>query len=69
MVLNRIGVRDELTLNVELEDEGADREGLKAEIEKIFPDVCRVRVDKIEFLPRGSTPEDYKKVVDHRTWE
>lgn len=69
IVVNRIGVRDELTLKVELKDEGADRGKLLTELEKSFPDVCRVRADKIEFLAKGTTPEEYKKVVDQRTWE
>jgi len=68
IVVGRKGQRDEMTLRVELKDEGADRERLASVLNARFQSVCRVRIDKIEFLPVGTLPEEYQKILDERNW-
>jgi phenylacetate-CoA ligase len=61
--------RDEITINLELKEETVDKPKLTEELVKTFQDICRVRADKIEFLTKGTIPEEHKLIVDERTWE
>lgn len=61
--------RDEMTLKLELKDVSIDRNKLAEDLNQKFQDVCRIRIDKIEFLERGTIPEAHQGVVDERTWE
>ena len=69
IVINRVGHRDEMTLRVELEDESADKDKLLKALHESIRGICRVRADKVDFLGKGTIPEEYKKVEDQRTWE
>jgi len=69
VVVSRVGYRDEMTFNLELADEGIDRDNLCAELQTSFQDACRLRIDKINFVPEGTIPEEYKILVDERSWE
>jgi len=69
MIIGRKGQRDELTLKIELKDESADRDKLADDLNKRFQDICRVKIDRIEFVERGVIPEEYQQVVDERKWE
>ena len=61
--------RDEITVNLELKDETIDKQKLTDDLAKAFQDVCRVKADKIEFVAKGTIPEEHKVIVDERTWE
>ena len=61
--------RDEITINLELKDETVDKEKLTNDLTQAFQDICRVKADKIEFLAKGTIPEEHKLIVDERTWE
>jgi len=69
IVVRRRGQRDEMTLNIELKDEAIDREKLADDLNKRFQNLCRVKIDNIEFVKKGTIPEEYQKIVDERTWE
>jgi len=69
IVVSRTGQRDKMTLRIELKDESIDRGKLAGEVNERFQDICRVKIDKIEFVKKGSIPEDSVKIVDERTWE
>jgi len=69
IVVGRRGHRDEMTLKVELKDEAIDKSKLAEALNKRFQDVCRMKIDNIEFVAKGTFPEEYQKVVDERTWE
>jgi len=68
LVVTRPEHRDEMTLNIELADEKVDKEKLKKELDKVFRDVCKVRFDRMEFVPKGTIPADAKKIVDQRKY-
>jgi len=58
-----------MTLKIELKDEAIDRKTLADDLNKRFQNLCRVKIDKIEFLERGTIPEEHQTIVDERTWE
>ncbi len=69
IVIGRKGHRDEMTLNVELAGDSVDREGLIDELNRRFQDACRVKPDRIEFVARGTIPEEHQVLVDERKWD
>jgi hypothetical protein len=34
-----------------------------------FKDLCRVKIDRVEFVEKGAIPEEHQKIVDERAWE
>jgi phenylacetate-CoA ligase len=60
--------KDEMTFRIELKEEIPQPEKLKEEIERSIRDVMKVR-GEIQFVPKGSIPEEARKIEDHRTWE
>jgi len=69
IVVSRSGQRDEMTLKIELKDEAVDREELADDLNKRFQNLCRVKIDQIEFVEKGTIPEEHQKIVDERAWE
>ncbi len=60
--------RDELTLKLVLKDAG-DMARLSEEINKKFQDICRIKIDKIEFVGLENIPEKAQGIKDVRKWE
>jgi len=69
VVVGREGQRDRMTVRVEPAEEGVDRDTLTSELNERVQSVCRVRVDRVEFLPAGSIPDGAPRVVDERKWD
>jgi phenylacetate-CoA ligase len=69
LVVTRSEQRDELSLKTELKDENIDQQKLSEDINNQFQSVCRVKIDRIEFLKAGTLPEKYQKISDERKWE
>ncbi|MFC1910211.1 phenylacetate--CoA ligase family protein [Chloroflexota bacterium] len=71
LIITREGQRDEMALKLELKPDCrlADRTVFTDELHKKFQDVCRVKIDKFEFVDSGKIPEKHEKVVDQRKWE
>jgi phenylacetate-CoA ligase len=69
LVVGRRQHRDETTLKLELKDAGADKAKLSNDINQKFQDVCRIKLDNIEFVEPGSIPEKQQGIVDERKWE
>jgi phenylacetate-CoA ligase len=67
--VNRIGQRDEMTITAELYDDNGDKGTLSEEIGNKFKSVCLVNPDKIEFVTKGTLPQDSKTIIDLRKWE
>ncbi|MBA7651584.1 Phenylacetate-coenzyme A ligase [subsurface metagenome] len=68
IVVRRRGQRDEMALKIELKDEAIDRRKLADDLNERFQNLCRVKIDRIEFMEKGTIPEEYQKIVDERTW-
>ena len=71
VVVGRREHRDEMILKVELEpkSKAADKNRLSDALSKKVQDMCRIKVDKIEFVEKGIIPEEHQTIVDERTWE
>jgi len=69
VIVSREGYKDKLTFNLELADESIDRDRFLKELQSNFQDVCRVRVDKINVVTRGTIPEERKVLKDDRDWQ
>jgi len=69
LIVGRTGERDELILRIELKDESIDKDRLSGQLIERFPQVCRVRPDTIEWVPRGTITADRQTIVDERKWE
>lgn len=65
LVLKLDGHKDQITLNAETEP-GVDRQALSQAINQRCQEVFKLRMDTIEFLPKGTLPQDFKKVSDTR---
>jgi phenylacetate-CoA ligase len=68
-VVSRPAQRDELVLRVELPSEEIDKEQLSESLSKSLQDVCRVKIDKIEFVAQGEIAPGEKLIADKRTWK
>lgn len=69
LVVSRPGQRDEVVLRLELRDEPADRGALQLAISQRVQGLCRVRVDRTEFVPPGAIGEGQPLIRDERTWD
>lgn len=65
MVLRLEEHRDKITLNLEAEP-SVNRQALSEAINRRCQEVFKLRMDKIEFLAKGTLPEGYQKFVDTR---
>jgi len=63
--------RDELALKVELKHEAGpeDRRKLADDLIQKFQEVCRIKLDHIDFVRKGTIPEGSARIADERTWE
>jgi phenylacetate-coenzyme A ligase PaaK-like adenylate-forming protein len=61
--------RDDMIFKVELAQEDVDKEQLSQALKKNMKEICKLTVDKVEFLPRGAFSEKDEWVVDTRTYE
>ncbi len=69
LIVGRREHRDEMTLKVELKDSGVDQARLSLDINNKFQDICRIKIDKIEFVPSGMIAEKQQGITDERKWE
>ena len=69
IVVGRKGQRDEMTLKIELKGKTIDKRKLADDLTERFQNLCRVKIDRIEFMGRGTIPEEHQKIVDERSWD
>lgn len=69
LFVTRENQRDQLTFKIELEDENLDKKEVREAIERNFQDLCRLKVDKIEFFPKGALGVEKKVLLDERKWD
>jgi phenylacetate-coenzyme A ligase PaaK-like adenylate-forming protein len=67
--IGRSKERDTVTLTCEIKDETAGRDKLAADIIAAFPDICRVKLDGVDFVAPGSLPKEARPIMDLRTWD
>jgi len=69
ITVDRKDDRDEMTLKLELKNEPVDRNILADEINEKFQNICRLKLDDIEYVLPGSITEPHPTIEDLRTWE
>jgi len=69
LIVGRREHRDELILKAELKKIGADKARLSADINNKFHDICRIKIDNIEFVAPGMIPNKEQGLKDERKWE
>jgi phenylacetate-CoA ligase len=67
--VDRQANRDEMKLILELKNDAGDKNKLAGEINQKFQDICRVKLDSLEFVPPGTIPEPHKTIEDIRKWD
>jgi phenylacetate-CoA ligase len=68
IVVTRKEYRDQMTIYIELKEEGADQTSLKRRVEKEMEEVLKVK-GEVVFTVRGGIPDRAKKIDDRRIWE
>jgi phenylacetate-CoA ligase len=68
VVVRREKHKDEMIFRIELKEEVAQIEKLKEKIEQSIRDMVKIRGD-VRFVPKGTIPEEARKIEDQRTWE
>ncbi len=58
-----------MALKLELKDESIDKKRLAEDLNKRFQDACRIKIDDIQFVARGTIPDGQPKMVDERKWD
>ncbi|OGO08020.1 MAG: AMP-binding protein [Chloroflexi bacterium RBG_13_57_8] len=69
LVVGRREHRDEMILKIELKDAVVDKSRLSLDINNKFQDICRIKIDKIDFVEPGSIGEKGQGIKDERKWE
>jgi phenylacetate-coenzyme A ligase PaaK-like adenylate-forming protein len=69
IVVKRTGHKDILTVKIDVKRTGFDRLALQAQLEKIFQEICTVKLDVVEFLEPGALKDDAKVIIDERVWQ
>jgi phenylacetate-CoA ligase len=69
LVITREKQRDKLTFKLELQDESVDKKHVSRRIESSFRDICRLKIDGVEFCPKGKIGPDAKVLKDERRWD
>lgn len=66
-VVDRLDFKDYLTVRVEARLE--DQARLQSEFENVFKEICTVKIDKLEFIEKGTLSEKDSLIVDRRSWK
>jgi phenylacetate-CoA ligase len=69
VLINRSGHRDTLSVKIETAQQGSDLEDLKSRFDKMFREICTVKIDAIEIVNPGTITEDAPLMVDERSWK
>ncbi len=69
LVVGREKHRDTLVLKAELKDKTVDTARLSSDINDRFQDVCRIKIDRIEYVETGAIDEKDQGIKDVRKWE
>jgi phenylacetate-CoA ligase len=68
-VVEREGFKDLLTVRVEIETPRASGGKLEQELKETFRDVCGLKVDRVEYVKKGTISEKDRLIIDQRVWK
>lgn len=66
LVCDRVNEKDFLTFNFETKEDYVSPREMEESFKNLFRDLCRLKLDKIECVPKGFIPTDSKPIVDQR---
>ena len=66
-VVDRVEFKDHLCVKVEAVPE--ERVRLEREFENVFKEICTVKIDKLEFIEKGTLTDKDGLIVDRREWK
>jgi phenylacetate-CoA ligase len=69
ITVQRDGQRDSMVLKAELKEEVEDPAALDTAVIRKFQDMCRLKIDRVEFVETGKIPTERKTIVDERKWD
>jgi phenylacetate-CoA ligase len=69
LIISQCDHKDEVTFKLELGDQPVDEEKLVEELKNRFREVCRLGMNRAEFVSPGTIPDGCKQVSDERVWE
>jgi phenylacetate-CoA ligase len=69
LIVGRRQHRDELILNAELKNTTIDTAKLAEDLNQKFQDICRIKIDRIDFVAPGAISEKEQGLKDERKWE
>ena len=69
LTVTRKNQRDWLTLKVELTSDEIDKNSIMKTLEKNFTEICRLKIDTIECLSKGTIVSEKGVLVDDRKWD
>jgi phenylacetate-CoA ligase len=69
LVVGQANHRDEMVLKMELKDNDVDKNHLSLDINNKFQDICRIKIDRIEYVSAGTIGEKDQGIKDVRKWE
>jgi phenylacetate-CoA ligase len=67
-VVSRPDLKDHFVLRVEI-DEGADETSISEQLSESVRNLCRVRVDRVQIVAKGTIGQGDPGMVDQRSWE
>ncbi len=69
LIIERKNHRDWLLLKAEPTNQNTNEKEVKEKIEKNFQEICRLRIDQIEFHPKDTLGDVEEVLIDKRKWE
>ncbi|MBN2299005.1 MAG: AMP-binding protein [Deltaproteobacteria bacterium] len=69
LTITRTGHRDTLSVRVETAEQASGLETLKSRFDKIFQEICTVKIDALEIVGPGTIGDDAPLMVDERSWK
>ena len=69
LIIERKNHRDWLLLKAEPTNQNTNEKEVKEKIEKNFQEICRLRIDQIEFHPKDTLGDMEEVLIDKRKWE
>jgi len=69
VIISRSGHKDTLSVKIEAVQLGSELEYLKSRFDKIFREICTVKIDAIEIVTPGTISEDAPFIIDDRSWK
>jgi phenylacetate-CoA ligase len=66
-VVDRVEFKDHLTVKIEAGPE--EQPKLEREFENVFKEICTVKIDKLEFIEKGTLTDKDSLIADRREWK